>query len=46
MDVQSTFLNWGSLAVVTVCLKRKLINTDMKWGGGKRRERTKKGSAY
>ena len=44
--MQSTFVNWGRLAVVTVCLKRKLINTDMKWGGGKRRKRTEKGSAY
>lgn len=46
MDVQSTFLEWDILAVVTTCLKRKLINTDMKGGGGKKRERTKEDSAY
>lgn len=42
MDVQSTFLEWDILAVVTTCLKRKLINTDMKGAGVKKGREQKK----
>lgn len=37
--MQSTFLKWDILAVVSAFLKGGLISTDIMWVGGKGRER-------